>query len=194
MKFVDTSDFITQIENLLDQNLCDEVIAKFNTSRQVDVGKVIHPTAGHSQNTDKISYDLTIPQQGEWLDIYTRLHESVAGVLDHFLPHFPSLQLYPIEGTGYKIQKYLKDHGQFTWHYDGSTPQTHDRLVAMIIYLNDVKRGGETMFYYQQRKVFPIRGYGILFPTAWTHMHCGCIPKSEDKYIISSFFQYNLNP
>lgn len=193
MRFVDTKDFITQIENLLDQNLCDEIIAKFDSSRHVDVGKVIHPIAGHSQNTDKTSYNLTIPQQGEWSEIYTRLHESVAEVMNRFLPHFPSLQLYPIEGTGFKIQKYLKDHGQFTWHYDGSSPQTYDRLLAMIIYLNDVKCGGETMFYYQQRKIVPMRGNGIFFPTAWTHMHCGCIPESEDKYIISSFFQFKID-
>ncbi len=193
MRIIDTKDFVTLIENFLDQDLCDEIITKFNFSREVNIGKVVHPQAGHSQNTDKVSFDLTISHQGEWRDIYNCIHESVAKALAQYLPHFPSLQLYPIEGSGFKIQKYLKHHGHFTWHYDGSSPQTYNRLFALIIYLNDVESGGETMFYYQQRKIIPVRGHGILFPTSWTHMHCGCIPESGDKYIISSFFQYKMS-
>jgi hypothetical protein len=31
-----------------------------------------------------------------------------------------------------------------------------------------------------------------VFPTFWTHMHCGEIPRSEDKYIVSSFLCFDI--
>jgi 2-oxoglutarate-Fe(II)-dependent oxygenase superfamily protein len=60
----------------------------------------------------------------------------------------------------------------------------------MILYLNSVEDGGETCFHRQNLKVKPVAGDALFFPTFWTHMHCGEIPKSEDKYIISSFVNF----
>jgi hypothetical protein len=32
----------------------------------------------------------------------------------------------------------------------------------------------------------------VIFPTFWTHAHCGQIPRSEDKYIVSSFVSFAI--
>jgi hypothetical protein len=41
-------------------------------------------------------------------------------------------------------------------------------------------------------KVKPVAGDAVFFPTFWTHMHCGEIPRSEDKYIVSSFLRFDI--
>lgn len=76
------------------------------------------------------------------------------------------------------------------WHVDALGPLTQARLLALILYLNDVEEGGETAFHYQGQEFRPRAGSAILFPTAWTHMHCGRVPRSGNKYVITTFFQY----
>lgn len=193
MEILGTQDFITHVEELLDPDLCAEIIAEFSRSPDVAAGKVLNADTGHSQNTDKISFDLQILPEANWADIYARVHAALSAVLQEYVPALPSLQVYPLEGTGYKIQLYPKGQGQFAWHFDALGPVSQRRLVAVIIYLNDVERGGETAFHYQNIKVKPKTGYGVLFPTAWTHLHCGLLPESDDKYIISTFLQYKMD-
>jgi hypothetical protein len=38
--------------------------------------------------------------------------------------------------------------------------------------------------------VKPVAGDALFFPPFWTHMHCGEVPRSEDKYVISSFVSF----
>ncbi len=193
MKILGTQDFITHVEELLDPDLCTEIIAEFSRSPDVAAGKVLNTDTGHCQNSDKISFDLQILPEGNWKNIYARVHAAVSTVLQEYVPALPSLQVYPLEGTGYKMQMYPKQQGKFAWHFDALSHAAQRRLVAMIIYLNDVDKGGETEFHYQQIKVSPKTGYSVLFPTAWTHLHCGLVPESNDKYIISTFLQYKMD-
>ena len=87
--------------------------------------------------------------------------------------------------TPWNIKKYTApDDGYNAYHCDWST---HDimirRVVASIVYLNDVKKGGETEFYHQNVKVKPKQGRLVLFPAFYTHLHKGHKPISNDKYI-----------
>tara|TARA_R100000742_G_C4269506_1_gene88006 strand:+ start:348 stop:1067 length:720 start_codon:yes stop_codon:yes gene_type:complete len=83
------------------------------------------------------------------------------------------------------MKKYHKGvQGYHYWHEDqgDSVPHVYRAFVVMF-YLNDVEEGGETEFYNQKVKVKPEKGKVVIFPTAWTHLHRGNIPKSGDKYI-----------
>lgn len=94
------------------------------------------------------------------------------------------------------IQKYLKSSGGYPhWHSevypkDEKCEPLH-RVLAFQFYLNDVAKGGETEFYYQQRKVESKAGRMIIFPAGFTHTHRGNKPESGDKYIITSWVLYH---
>ena len=193
MRFRGPNEFITYVEELLEPALCEEIVARFYSSDESQAGQVLHADAGQQENPDKVSLDLSILPEGAWADVYPSLHAAVSKALETYLPEHPSLGVYPIEGTGYKIQMYAEGRGRFEWHFDALSKQAQSRLVALIIYLNDVRSGGETEIYYQRLKVAPRAGLGILFPTAWTHMHRGNVPVSSDKLIISSFFRYRMD-
>jgi len=59
--------------------------------------------------------------------------------------------------------------------------------LLFMFYLNDVAEGGETEFYYQQRALKPKAGTMVIAPAYFTHTHRGCIPVSNDKYILTSW-------
>jgi len=97
-----------------------------------------------------------------------------------------------IQDTGFRVQEYKKGVGYYREHIDGGmdhTPTTKDRVLAAIIYLNDVEMGGETYFREHELKVPAKAGSICLFPTHWTYPHQGCVPISGDKWIISTFIQ-----
>ncbi len=189
---LEAQDSLFTFKQLMAPEDCAQVVEMFESSSQVKEGRVFHSDDGHGVNDDKVSHDLEVLPEGDSLECYGLVHSAVDNALQMLIPNLPSLQVYPLQGTGYKIQKYPKGKGHFRWHFDALGPKTQNRLLAMILYLNTVEEGGETEFYYQSRKIQPQAGDCIMFPTAWTHMHCGHVPVSTDKYIISSFFYFAM--
>lgn len=184
------SEFIVHFEALLASEFCSEIVERFEQSGAMQPGRVVHSDRGLESNEDKVSFDLAIPDSGVWAPVFEQVHHVVSKGVEAVLPRFPSLQVYPLACTGYKIQMYPVGRGHFNWHVDALGPLTQARLLALIVYLNDVEAGGETAFHYQGREFRPRVGSAILFPTAWTHMHCGRVPRSGNKYVITTFFQY----
>ena len=89
-----------------------------------------------------------------------------------------------------KIQKYEPGESYFKWHCEVSgNKETIKRMLVFTTYLNDVKKGGETQFLYQRKKIKPLQGKTILFPPFWTHVHKGN-KTTETKYIITGWYTY----
>ena len=89
-----------------------------------------------------------------------------------------------------KIQKYEPGQSYFGWHCE-STGYKGDNNTILVFstYLNTIKKGGETEFFYQKEKINPAEGKTILFPSFWTHTHKGNKTK-EIKYIITGWYTY----
>lgn len=95
-----------------------------------------------------------------------------------------------------QMQRYRKGEGNYNyWHCEtfpqkGSTEPLHRALLFMY-YLNDVKEGGETDFYYQERSLKPKAGQMVIAPAYFTHTHRGRTPVSNDKYILTSWILHS---
>lgn len=93
------------------------------------------------------------------------------------------------------LQKYLAGRGGYHhWHSevyprDASCESLH-RVLLFQFYLNDVAQGGETEFFYQQRKVAPRAGRLVIAPGGFTHTHKGHVPTSGDKYVATSWILF----
>jgi hypothetical protein len=79
-------------------------------------------------------------------------------------------------------------------HVDRATLAGSHRELAVIIYLNDVEEGGETLFPIQRTKVRPEAGKIVWFPAGFTHPHEGTTPVSGPKLIATSFLGYTKPP
>ena len=186
-------DCIFYVKELLSRDFCHTVIGSYERDPRRHPGYTVG-SRGEMKSYDdvKVSTDLGIVNEGLWTAVHGQLHEAVSLVVASVAAQFPPLQVWPVHCTGYKIQHYRKNEGHFKWHFDALGPGAWDRQLAMVIFLNSVADGGETCFHRQNLKVRPVAGDAVFFPTFWTHMHCGEIPKSEDKYIISSFLSFDI--
>ncbi|MFN9605615.1 MAG: 2OG-Fe(II) oxygenase [Planctomycetota bacterium] len=94
------------------------------------------------------------------------------------------------------VQKYSKNvGGYYYWHSEiyprDPAAETLHRVLLFMFYLNDVDEGGETEFLYQERKLKPTAGTMVIAPAGFTHTHRGNVPRSNDKYILTSWILFN---
>ena len=89
-----------------------------------------------------------------------------------------------------KIQETDIGQGYHIWHYESSDKNLSNRLLAFILYLNDVDEGGETEFLYYPKRVKPKTGTVVLWPAAFTHAHRGNPPISNCKYILTGGVEF----
>ena len=187
-EIVTAADYIFYIRELVSRDLCRAIIENYERDPRKRPGHTVGSRGEkRSQDAVKASTDLEITNEGIWCAAHDELHQAVSRTVLSVAAQFPSLQVWPLRCTGYKIQHYRRNEGHFNWHFDALGPGAWDRQLAVIIYLNSLEDGGETCFYRQNLRVKPVAGDALFFPTFWTHMHCGETPRSGDKYIVSSF-------
>ena len=86
------------------------------------------------------------------------------------------------------IQKTKPSGGFHGWHDESSDDNNKERLLAWMIYLNDVEEGGETEFLYQQKRFKPQKNVALIWPGSWPWLHRGNPPISGNKYILTGWF------
>ena len=88
------------------------------------------------------------------------------------------------------IQLYKKNVGKYEYHHDFAIniidKSYKYRKLTYIFYLNDVDEGGETEFF-GHFKIRPQVGKLVIFPACWTFPHCGKMPLSNDKFILTGW-------
>jgi hypothetical protein len=188
MEIGTAGDSIFYVKELLSPDLCGAIIEEYGRDQRKHRGYAVSGRSdSRSLDEVKVSTDLGIEPEGVWAGMYAALHSAVSDAVSSLAAQFPPLQVFPLRCTGYKVQHYKRNEGHFDWHFDALGPGAWERQLAMVIYLNSVHDGGETCFHRQNLQIKPVAGDAVFFPTFWTHMHRGEIPRSEDKYIISSF-------
>jgi len=120
-----------------------------------------------------------------------------------YINDFPYLQ---DQGTDWcsgsvLLQKTEPLEGYHAFHCENSNWAYRHRVLAWMIYLNDVEEGGETEFLYQQLKIKPRRNIAVIWPGSFTHLHRGNPPISGTKYILTGWFtptsmmsKFNIEP
>lgn len=111
-------------------------------------------------------------------------------------PRAEPLVKYLYRSGTINVQKYQQNKGGYPhWHSEQFPQLGHNealhRVVLYMFYLNDVEEGGETEFFYQNRKIKPTKGTMVIAPAGFTHSHRGNMPLSGDKYIATSWIMFN---
>jgi hypothetical protein len=88
-----------------------------------------------------------------------------------------------------KLQKTPPRGGYHFWHCENFTKDTSGRVLAWMIYLNDIPPGeGETEFIWQKRRFQPEAGTCLIWPAYFTHTHRGNPVYSTSKYIATGWY------
>lgn len=190
-------------ENSLSIELCKDIINLF----EVEEGRYIGQTASGVNKDIKDTTDYTInPDNKKWSKIHSLLNKELTNNLKSYLKKLNengfinnSEQLstsieynYFINNVlfynVFMIQKYNKNCGRYIYHHDFAvnfSNKSH-RVITYLWYLNDVNEGGQTIIE-DNIKITPKAGKLLLFPACWSYPHCGKIPISDNKYILTGW-------
>jgi len=187
--------FVRVYDNSVPKSYCDQLIAEFQACPHVYAG-MLQESDPHDDDfkvCDEIHvraiYHLERNNPAElskWKRIDKQLFTYLKGNLSAFIGEFPALSGQILKNEGFRFKRYPKGTGKFGEHID-MTPTTPTRVFSIILYLNDVREGGETEFPFQGVRVQPKAGRMMISPPFWTHPHRGLVPISNDKFIVNNF-------
>jgi len=186
-------------QNSICSELCDELIQRYENSEKYD-----GVTAGGLNRNVKTTTDFNIINNKEWDEVTTFLKKELQANYLIYKNNLSENQNYnKNQYSTYKhnmlsynkiaipyflIQRYIQNIGRYVYHHDFMVDwkTSQYRIITFIWYLNDVSEGGETEFF-ASFKIKPEKGKLVLFPSSWTFPHCGKMPISDNKYIITGW-------
>jgi hypothetical protein len=188
--------FIGIYENAFSKEYCETAIQFFdnmkkngyigNRQQLEQINKTLKDDESlftHSEEVINVQNgaNLTVEFNKVFWDIYKKHYTTRFSVLNESGNH---------SNYSFKIQKTPIGGGYHIWHYESMNRESCHRLLAWMVYLNDVEEGGETEFLYQHMRVKPKQGTLLIWPAAFTHTHRGNPPLSNEKYITTGWTEF----
>jgi len=188
--------FIGIYENAFTKEYCENAIKYFNnmqangfTKNRMQAEGVEKTKKdddayfGHSE--ESVNLQLSGNMFREFNEIFWKIYK------EQYAPNFAVLtESGHHNNYSFKMQKTPIGGGYHVWHYESDSREKCHRLLAWMVYLNDVEEGGETEFLYQHLRVKPKQGTLVIWPASFTHTHRGNPPLSNEKYIITGWTEF----
>jgi hypothetical protein len=184
---------------LKDLSICDDLINYHKNSEEKLSGVVGKSTEIKVVDKDiKLSTDVNISVDKACKEIlFQKYFDELQIALNLYIEKYPHCNNQSpftiIENIN--IQHYKANEGYFAWHCErgSSIMPVATRHLVFMTYLNDVEDEGETEFYYQDLKVKPKKGKTLIWCSDWTHTHRGITSPTQEKYIITGWFNFINN-
>jgi len=178
-------------EYYIPESTCTKLIDFFNSS---DAGTKSSGAVGSNRvdTTIKKSTDIVI-QQEEFnkypviLEYINELEKCTGKYIEEYPYCLQPGYRFQLSPT-LRLQHYKPNEGYYKYHCERYN-LSHRHLV-WTTYLNTVNDKGETEFYYQKIKVPPKIGKTVIFPAEWMHTHRGVPSPTEEKYIITGWYDF----
>jgi len=170
------------------EKICDDILNIFKKNK-----KYASPgTVGFREIKPdyKISLDLGLHASDSGLVEYNVcLNEIIKEYEDIYKFEMLGIQQFNNIKENINIQYYKPNEGFFKYHTERTHSNVASRCLVFMTYLNDVPNGG-TEFLFQKLKVPAKKGLTLIWPTDFTHAHRGIVSKTNEKYIITGWFNY----
>lgn len=195
---MDLKDTLGVFPGTLSKTFCNELIDIFEKNQNYHYQGVT--ASGYDPGfKDTIDFNLLDnPELEEYTNYITRMSNQK---VDEYIKRFPTNSEFNTSeylfGRGsyypvWQLQKYKKGEGHFkAYHTEGEYWEFHNRIFAVMYYLNDVEVGGETEFLHLDMMVKPTQGTFLVWPAPWPYVHRGHVPLSNDKYILTTWLNRN---
>lgn len=171
-------------------SICDDLINFFNESNNTQIG-VQGNQIVDKRTKDSTDLSLSINDIARY-KILNSYFIELSKCLEMYKKKYKFCDKYSYYGLNelFNIQKYKPLQAYFGWHCEKAALPVAKRHLVFMTYLNDVKKGGETEWYYQKLKVKPEKGLTVIWPSEWTFTHRGIKAPKEDKYIITGWYVF----
>src|SRR5215813_1484069 len=170
---------------------CDELIQFFKQSDKKGPGLI---GEGIVDKGTKDSIDLVVPFSDFGLPVMRRYLDTLMEVVRAYVDKYPRSgetgNWFITEAIN--IQYYRPGSGYIQWHAERTSNQLPfvNRHLVFMTYLNDVHDAGGTEFLYQKIKAKPKKGLSLIWPSDWTHTHREIVAPTQEKYIITGWFDF----
>ena len=172
-------------ENSIHPQDCDQLIQLFEDLPDFQY-KGSHGAGEHERLAEDGRMNMYISDNPIFEKFDDMLFQALAGSMSEMMQIYGIAEIDAYDDTGYMIQRYEKGQ-QYGWHVDNNHPETMNRFLAAIWYLNDNFEGGTTEFMYQGLNITPRQGSLVLFPPFWTHLHRSTPILEGAKHIITTW-------
>ena len=184
------TNFIEQFY-LDDISLCDEIIEFFKNSENKKHGTVGKNGEVRIEKTIKNSIDCMLFDN---VELAVKYINELQKCVEKYKKIYPCCDQYGEWRItdNINVQYYEPNGGYYAWHTErinADLPNATRHLV-FITYLNDVDDQGETEFLYQELKVKPRKGLTVIWPADWTFTHRGVPSPTQEKYIVTGWFNF----
>jgi|TARA_R110000823_G_C15782339_1_gene485225 hypothetical protein len=191
-------EFIYEIENALPKQICEIIIKRY----QKDDRKRPSKTFSDTKDVRK-SNVLNFSYLEDWkdvddiiFDVFTKgfnkykeyIKTHINGNGDESISHAICEVFTDLLDEGYFVQEY-KTGEYYRYHIDDHAKGNTPRTISCILYLNTLEedQGGCTEFI-GGKKIRPIQGKLLMFPSGWTYIHRGApVKNSGVKYTIGTW-------
>ena len=191
---LEVDNFVGVFKNVYTDDYCDRVIEEFE---KADKAKLTFSRQQSENALETDKKDQSMWSGENWLEhdslnhiIATKFFETFNQAINYYKEKYPVLSSNQLYVWGNKIQRTEVGGGYHIWHYESGGRAFCRRVLAYILYLNDIDEGGETEFLYQSKRIKPEKGTLVLFPANFTHTHRGNPPLSNTKYIATGWVEY----
>ena len=178
------SDFIEILDNAISDEMCDILI--HHADEKMDASS--HYNIIRQNQSTRQDEQLFLSDTSLGLNI--EINDALSNTVARYIDKYPVLSDMQFISTDNKLQRTKIGGGFHNWHFEQASIDTCRRVIVWSIYLNDVAEGGETEFLYQHKRIKAKKGTAVFFPASYTHTHRGNPPISNDKYILTGW--YNL--
>lgn len=172
----------------LTPDFCAQMVGEFERAgdRHVENGRGHHPGIKHST---WVELNLTPIADKAFLGFF---HAQISKYLAQYNKDVPLTLAVPARPNidDLRVKRYRAasdDH--FELHFDAIDVRSQ-RYLVFLWYLNDVGDGGETEFPDLGIKIQARAGRLLMFPPYWMFQHTGLPPRSNNKYIVSTYLMF----
>lgn len=187
------NDFIGLYQNFVNSDLCEEIIKKFDERMDISVSTSMIWKSDKQFSNVKLNKfgrsDTSLLLETFDKELTQHASQYIQAAIMHYIDEYDCLLKENLYSPNFKLQKTSPGGGYHVWHCESASIDTANRVLAWMIYLNDMPDGeGETEFYYQKRRINPTKGTMLIWPGHFTHMHRGLTVLTQDKYILTGWF------
>ena len=187
--------FIRTWPNFVSAEICQETIDAFEKIiADPEFKDLIANNSTQFSNTNLGRKDLSIfleDTRYQKLELVSKYLYLLQDCLMEYISEFGQLSNVPISNrANVKVQRTMPLGGYHQWHYEnGDGPNSHNRELVWMIYLNDMPDGeAETEFLFQGKRIRPTQGTVVIWPAGMTHVHRGLTVYTQPKYIATGWY------
>ena len=190
---VTINNFVGIFENAFSKEYCENLIKSYDTAIEAGYGRTRQDEEDFSklQKADTQLHNqldniqIPITNIAAFNEVFWEKCYSI------YQKEFPALKDSGVHRNySFKMQRTNLCEGYHIWHYESANREMSHRLLAWMVYLNDVEEGGETEFLHQSMRIKPKQGTLVIWPAAFTHTHRGNPPLSNVKYVVTGWTEF----